>query len=61
MEVATRFCLGSPAEVREEVRRSLELCRHRAAIAFFTSNTITPDIPLENIRAYWEAVQSASW
>ena len=35
-----------------------EHCRGRADLVLFTSNTINPDVPLENIRAMHEAVQA---
>lgn len=61
MEVAVKFRNGTPEDVREEVRRSMEICRDKASLVFFTSNTITPDIPLENVRAYWQAVRDSRW
>ncbi len=44
-----------------EVARIMDLCRDRCGLVFKTSNTITPDVPLENILAYWEAVQESAW
>jgi hypothetical protein len=61
MEVATKFRLGTPADIRDEVVHSMETCRDKAALVFFTSNTITPDIPLENIKAYWQTVHDRVW
>lgn len=61
MEVVTLFRNGSPEDIRQEVRRSIELCQEKASLVFFTSNTITPDIPLENIRAYWQTVRESTW
>jgi len=61
MEVATKFRSGTPADVMEEVRHSVELCRDKAALVFFTSNTITPDIPLENVKTYWQSVHDSRW
>jgi len=32
-----------------KTRRAIEICRGNADLVLFTSNTIDPDIPLENI------------
>jgi len=61
MGVTTTLHDASPAEIRGSVREVMDLCRDKASLVFFTSNTITPDIPLANIRAYWEAVQESKW
>ena len=39
----------------------MDLCRDRCGLVFKTSNTINPDVPLENILAYWEAVHESAW
>jgi uroporphyrinogen decarboxylase len=61
LSVTTTLPHGTPEDVRAEVRRAMDLCRDRASLVFFTSNTITPDVPLENIRAYWSAVLGSRW
>ena len=61
MEVTTTLHNASPGEVGGYVRQVMDLCRERAGLVFFTSNTLTPDIPLDNIRAYWDAVQDSHW
>ena len=61
LSVTTTLPHGTPDDVRADVRRAMDLCRDKASLAFFTSNTITPDIPLENVRAYWQAVQESAW
>ena len=61
MSVTTTLPHGTPAEVRAEVGRAMETCRDRASLVFFTSNTIIPDVPLENVRAFWETVLDSSW
>jgi hypothetical protein len=61
LSVTTTLPHGTPEDVRAEVRRAMALCRDRASLVFFTSNTITPDVPLENLRAYWAAVRSSTW
>jgi hypothetical protein len=52
---------GTPDEVRAEVRTAMEVCHDEASLVFFTSNTITPDVPLENVRAFWDEVQKSRW
>jgi hypothetical protein len=52
---------GTPADVRAAVHQAMSLCRDRASLVFFTSNTITPDTPLENIQTYWRAVLDSAW
>jgi uroporphyrinogen-III decarboxylase len=61
MQVTTTLPHGTPAEVEAEVRRAMEVCRDKASLVFFTSNTINPDVPLENIRAFWGAVMESRW
>lgn len=61
MDVVTTFRQETPAGIHAEVRKAIELCRGKAGLFFFTGNTITPDIPLDNIRAYWDAVHASSW
>lgn len=57
----TTTLLGSPDDVRKEVCRSMDICRGNASLVFFTSNTINPDIPIENIRCFWDTVQESRW
>ena len=61
MPVTTVLRFGSTSDVRDEVRRAMDLSRDKASLVFFTSNTINPDVPLENIRAYWRAVVDSAW
>ena len=61
MSVTTTLPYGTPAEVRAAVARSMEICRGKASLVFFTSNTILPDTPLENIRTFWDAVRNSRW
>ncbi len=61
LSVTTTLPHGTPEDVRAEVCRAMDLCRDSASLVFFTSNTITPDVPLENIRAYWSAVLDSHW
>jgi hypothetical protein len=61
MSVTTTLPHGTPEHIRAEVRRALETCQDKASLVYFTSNTINPDVPLENIHPYWETVLESSW
>ena len=52
---------GSTADVQAAVRQAMALCRDRASLVFFTSNTINPDVPLDNVLAFWHAVRESCW
>jgi hypothetical protein len=61
LAVTTTLPHGTPEDVRAEVRRAMDVCRDRASLVFFTSNTINPDVPLENIQTYWRTVVESRW
>ncbi len=61
MTVTTTLRFGTPADVRDNVTWAMDLCRDKASLVFFTSNTINPDVPLENVQAYWRAVLASAW
>lgn len=61
MPVTTVLRFGTADDVIAEVERAMALCRGEASLVFFTSNTINPDVPLANIRTYWEAVLGSDW
>ncbi|MFC1959809.1 uroporphyrinogen decarboxylase family protein [Chloroflexota bacterium] len=52
---------GTPADVRAEVKRAMDVCRDQASLVFFTANTINPDVPLDNIKTFWDTVRASSW
>ncbi|MDR1176565.1 MAG: hypothetical protein LBK83_13970 [Treponema sp.] len=56
LAVTTELPVLSPAEVKERVWRAIRLCENDARLVLFTSNTINPDIPFENVIAMYEAV-----
>jgi len=56
LSVATEMVHLSPMEIRKKVREARSICQDNAYLAIFTSNTINPDVPLENIYAMYEAV-----
>jgi hypothetical protein len=55
LAVTTELPVFSPPEVKRRVKEAIQLCRGNARLVLFTSNTINPDIPLENIYAMYEA------
>jgi hypothetical protein len=59
MAVTTELPVLTPAEVRERVRQAIATCRGKADLVLFTSNTINPDVPLENVCAMYNAVRGA--
>lgn len=48
---------GTPAEVREDVRRNLEALAPGGGYVFNTVHNIQSEVPPENIMAMWEALQ----
>jgi len=56
LAVTTELPVLTPTEVRRTVRHAIDVCRGNAHLALFTSNTINPDIPLENIYAMYDEV-----
>ena len=59
LAVTTELPVLEPDEIRKLVRNAINICKNRASLILFTSNTINPDVPLENIVAMHEAVKSA--
>ena len=55
LSVATELTEFTPDQVYRKVRESVEMCRGHASLVLFTSNTVNPDVPLENIYAMYEA------
>jgi len=51
LAVTTELPVCTPEEVIRKVRHAIDVCRGNASLVLFTSNTINPDVPLENIRA----------
>ncbi|MCL5073824.1 MAG: hypothetical protein M1308_23470 [Actinobacteria bacterium] len=56
ISVTTELPVCTPEEIKCKVRHAVEVCRGNASLVLFTSNTISPDVPIENIRAMYEAV-----
>lgn len=61
MSVTRTLPHGSAKDVRAEVEWAMNTCRDKASLIFFTSNTLVPDIPLENIQTLWETVLASQW
>ena len=59
LAVTTELPVCTPEEIAQKVRDAIATCRGKAHLALFTSNTINPDIPLENIRAMYKAAQES--
>ena len=58
LAVTTELPVCTPAEITAKVHHAIEICRGKASLVIFTANTINPDVPLENIRAMYEAVHT---
>ena len=56
LAVTTELPCCTPDEIRAKVHHAIEVCKGNANLVLFTGNTINPDIPLENIRAMYNAV-----
>jgi len=50
--------LGTPAEVREHVRETLEITKPRRGYIFAPDQAITEDTPLDNIMAMYDAADA---
>jgi uroporphyrinogen-III decarboxylase len=61
LSVTTTLPRGTPEDVQAEARRAMDTCRDKAALVFFTSNTINPDVPLKNIQTLWQTVLESTW
>ena len=59
MAVTTELPVLSPGEIKNRVKEAIRICRGEARLVLFTSNTINPDIPLENVYAMYDAVYEA--
>jgi len=56
LAVTSEMILWNPAQVRARIREAIQICRDNAHLVVLTSSTMCPDVPLENIRAMYEAV-----
>jgi hypothetical protein len=60
LAVTTELNRLSPDGVRRKVREAADICAGQADLVLFTSNTINPDVPLENIQAMYEAARECT-
>ena len=56
LSVATEMTKLTPEGIRRKVVEAKAICQGKADLAIFTSNTINPDVPLQNIYAMYEAL-----
>ena len=56
LAVTTELPVCTPDEITAKVHRAIEICKGNASLVLFTGNTINPDVPLENIKAMYQAV-----
>ena len=60
LAVTTELPVYGPEEIRRRAAHAIEVCRSSGAgLCMFTANTINPDVPLENIRAFYQAAREA--
>ena len=52
---------GTPEDVHEEVRLRIETVGRSGGLLLAPSHAIQPDVPLENILAFYEAVEKYGW
>ena len=57
LAVTTELPVYTPEQIKARVKQVVDICKGNADLALFTSNTINPDVPLENIYAMYEAVR----
>ena len=60
ISVTTELPVFSPEEIRKRIRYVAEICKDEADLVFFTSNTINPDVPLENLLAMHDEIRNIS-
>jgi len=56
--VTTELPVLTPGELRGKVRHYADVCRDEADLVFFTSNTICPDVPYENLIAVYDEIKN---
>ncbi|MCL2740672.1 MAG: hypothetical protein FWE70_00985 [Oscillospiraceae bacterium] len=54
--VTTELIYMTPDGIRARARHYVDACKGRADLAIFTSNTICPDVPVENILAMYDEI-----
>ena len=59
--VTTELPVMTTAQVRERARYYADVCKDEADYVLFTSNTINPDIPLDNLLAMYDENRKISY
>jgi len=54
--VTTELPTCTPAEIRAKVRHAVEVCKGNADLVLFASNTINPDVPVDNVFALYSGL-----
>ena len=54
--VTTELPVLNPEELREKVKYYAGICKDKADLVFFTSNTINPDVPYESLAAVYDEI-----
>jgi hypothetical protein len=54
--VTTELPVLKPDEIIAKVHNAIKICKGKASLVLFTGNTINPDVPLENIKAMYQAI-----
>ncbi len=57
VDTQNTLCKGSPEQIKDEVKRNLDVLAPGGGYVFSTVHNIQPDVPVENIIAMWEALQ----
>jgi uroporphyrinogen decarboxylase len=59
--IQTTMPYGSPAEVKETVKKTIEIVGEGGGLLIAPSHALQPDVPWENVIAFFEAVDEFGW
>ena len=59
--VTTELPVMTPSQIRKKARYYADLCKDEADLIFFTSSSINPDVPVQNILAMYEGIRSIEY
>ena len=59
--VQSTFRFGTPDQVREMIRRQIEVLGQGGGFVLAPANAVEPDVPWENILAFFEAADEYGW
>ena len=59
LSVTTELPVCSADEIYAKTSHAIEIARGQADLVMFTANTINPDVPVQNIRAMYDAVHAS--